>query len=167
MGNQSCKPARHPLPNVTIRKSKRSDVGELAKNLREADCNEAHLFLGLDARQALDGMFSSLQPCYTIVAEGAPQVMFGAVRVKLNGRSIRLVACLSSPYIEEHPLDFTRYGREWLRYILEGDIGTNWISRDNVVHLKWIKILGGSIVDEVTRKNGAVFVRFEVDGSKI
>jgi hypothetical protein len=167
MGTKVSKPQRHPLPNVTIRRSRKPDIIDLGPRIRSADMVEIQAFLNVSGEEALEILHKALEPCWSIVVDGKVEMMFGATRFgEVKADADYLICAVGSDWVYSNPLEFLRWSRPWMKHIMDGKTGMNWVWEDNAPALRWLKHCGAELIENKVI-SGRNFIKFVIDGSKL
>lgn len=148
---------------IEYRKASREDLEALAANLRKADRLEAETVTGLSACDALIDSYDASTYAEVITEDGVPLFAWGAAPLIAGRWGIWL---LGTERLAAHPLRLTREAKATLKELFErtGAVAfVNFISPENTVHLKWIKVLGAELGDPIPYgMNGEPFVPFNI-----
>jgi len=120
-------------------------VAHVARNLRQADLDEAWAFYGRDPREMVMESFHKSHMCWTGLLAGEPVISFGCVTEdRLESRGVPWL--VGTPKLEQVPFTFARLSRPFLRRMKERHIClTNHVDVRNGLAIKWLRWLGFTI----------------------
>lgn len=131
------------------RKAKWQDAFSLAPNLREADLKEIEAASG---RTPIDVLYEGCRigkPCKSIVSGDGERIlgMYGVVPVS---ESVATIWCLATEeLVSDLKFTFIKHCRKEIAEIVKGyDLVFNMVYSKNTKHIKWLKVMGFTVVDD-------------------
>lgn len=135
-----------------VRESTLRDAIDMAPRLRDADYEELRACLGdtMDPEEVLRiGIEQSDDP-RTVELDGKPIAIFGVVDVKEDTPTVGCIWMLGTNQIKDIKGQFLRSCKEQLSYQEKPyEVLTNFVDARNVVHIKWLRWMGFTILREV------------------
>ena len=144
---------------IKTKKSKLSEVYQLAPRLREDDIKEV-IAVGSTPLESLKNGVKKSTEC--ISAYNAKNQIIGMYGYTLIPNNVAIVWFLGTDEIEKYPLTFVKEGRNFINKLIQrGLTVTNYVYSKNLTHIKFIKCLGCSIdFKNPINVNNEVFYRF-------
>ena len=160
-----------PTPDLRVRRSLAKDVLEIAARLRQEDLDEIAEADGRPPVTVLGEAYVESERCWTVTYKDRPAAMFGVVRSSLTADPrLGVVWLLGTDDVAMFGFGLTRWSKEWLRAIFDGDengqgfdILGNLVSENSVTHRRWLQRIGARMVGvrhNVGLKTGVPFHEF-------
>tara|TARA_R100001460_G_scaffold107919_1_gene157583 strand:- start:617 stop:1081 length:465 start_codon:yes stop_codon:yes gene_type:complete len=131
-----------------IKESKKDDIDYIASNMRKADRDEVWASDRCTPLEALTISYGMSKPCFTGMDGQTPVAMFGVVPLLENIGSIWLLG--TDVISDSKPISFLRWSKKFFPTLTKSyDMVCNRVDGRNKVHIKWIKWLGFTFINEV------------------
>lgn len=151
--------ASYPEWGGVVRKATKADAQYIAKRLRKADLLELKANTASDPSVALMAGVWQSNPCYSLLVYGEPVIIGGLVPKK----DVGVIWMLGTDKVNLIKRPLLRACKEWINYFLElKPILFNYIHEKNTLHIKWLRLLGFSIISKKDNfgLNGENFYEF-------
>ena len=132
------------------RKSTPNDIVEVAENMRQEDIEEIRAYSGSEPKSSLMYCYFGSKPCMTMVGrKGNVMGMYGVIPVRKNMGKIWMLGheSMTSDYqdvrafLRNSPVELNKFHMNY-------PILFNFVDARNTTHVKWIKYMGFSIIQE-------------------
>lgn len=140
------------MPQGYIRESVPEDCKAIAENMRKADIAEIKAAGNWEPLEAMVNGFIYSNPPLTVMrnSDDTPIAMWGVIPEFDAGIDKGRIWLLGTPGIKDVRVQFLRESNQWIRKVAEGyDIIYNNIDKRNKLHIRWLKWLGFTFVQEI------------------
>lgn len=146
------------VDKLIIKKSKLSEVYNLAPRLREDDEREVKA-AGRTVKEALEEGFYKGKECYSVFTQNNKLIgMFGYSIIE---KDVATIWFLGSDEIEKYPLTFVKEGKKFINRLNKKYTLVNCVHSKNITHIKYIEHLGCQIKYDIpVFSRGEIFYPF-------
>lgn len=148
--------------DITVVTARPEHVGPIAARMRQADRDEVAAASGWGPHQALDVSLTASSRAWTVLIDGAPEVMWGVKSANvLTGLGIPWL--LGTDAVERHYVQFLRRSRPYLAELMRGhEELRNIVDERNQISVRWLRWMGFRFAPEPVAINGHRFREFRL-----